>query len=102
MSAALACIQYNALMANVTYAHIAIVLLVAVLFFGNKLPEIGRLLAKSIRNFRQLMSGIEDEVAAAVSSPDRPATLPGPPPQLTQPGGKSAEHNGFAPEPPLS
>lgn len=43
-------------------SQIVILLLVGVILFGGRLPEVGRTLAKSLREFRNAWNGIEDEV----------------------------------------
>jgi sec-independent protein translocase protein TatA len=45
-----------------------IILLIAVLLFGKRLPEVGRSLGKGIIEFKKGVRGIEDEVEAASSS----------------------------------
>jgi len=50
-------------MPNVGWQEIIIVLFIALLVFGpRKLPEMGRSLGKSIREFRQATSGIREEL----------------------------------------
>jgi sec-independent protein translocase protein TatA len=53
-------------------SQIAILLLLGVVLFGNRLPEIGRSLAKAIREFQKGLNGIEDQISAAVM-PHAPA-----------------------------
>jgi sec-independent protein translocase protein TatA len=49
-----------------------IILVLAVLLFGKRLPEVGRSLGKGIVEFKKGINGIEDEVAQATySSPSR-------------------------------
>jgi sec-independent protein translocase protein TatA len=43
-------------------SHIIIVLIVGVLLFGKRLPEIGRSLGKGLQEFRRGFSGLEDDV----------------------------------------
>jgi sec-independent protein translocase protein TatA len=43
------------------------------LFFGKRLPEVGRSLGKGIVEFKKGLKGIEDEVETASSQPSRPA-----------------------------
>ena len=45
-----------------------IILLIAVLLFGKRLPEVGRSLGKGLIEFKKGVRGIEDEVEAASSS----------------------------------
>ena len=42
--------------------EIVIVVIVGVLLFGRKLPDMGRYLGKSITEFRKGMKGLEDDV----------------------------------------
>ena len=42
-----------------------IILVIAVLLFGKRLPEVGRSLGKGIVEFKKGISGIEDEVESA-------------------------------------
>jgi sec-independent protein translocase protein TatA len=76
-------------------SHIVLLALVALLLFGPKrLPEIGRSLGRGMREFRDSVSGQEDqnpgpeqpalEVSAAVAArpaaePENDAAAPGPP-----------------------
>lgn len=46
-----------------------IILVIAVLLFGKRLPEVGRSLGKSIVEFKKGINGLEEEIdAASVSS----------------------------------
>src|SRR4051812_31585374 len=46
-----------------------VVLVVGVLLFGKRLPEVGRSLGKGIVEFKKGMKGIEDELDSAVNAP---------------------------------
>jgi sec-independent protein translocase protein TatA len=46
-----------------------VVLIVAVLLFGKRLPEVGRSLGKGIVEFKKGIRGIEDELDSAVNTP---------------------------------
>lgn len=62
-----------------------VLLLLGVLLFGRKLPEIGRSLGKTVVEFKKGVKGLEDEVAT--DAPSRAAVEPEPvrPPQrITQ------------------
>ena len=48
--------------------ELLIVGVVAVLLFGNKLPQVARSLGKSVTDFKKGMSGIEEEFRSAGSS----------------------------------
>ncbi len=48
---------------NVGGTEILVILLVMFIFFGpKKLPEIGKILGKAIREFRGAMKGIQDDI----------------------------------------
>jgi len=61
--------------------EILLLLLLGVLLFGRKLPDIGRSLGKTVIEFKKGFAGMEDEINSAASS--RPAIEPEPvrPPQ---------------------
>jgi sec-independent protein translocase protein TatA len=46
-------------------SHIIIVLIVGVLLFGKRLPEIGRSLGKGLVEFKKGLKGLEDDVDVA-------------------------------------
>ena len=52
-----------------------IVLVVALLLFGRRLPEVMRNLGKGIVEFKRGVRGIEDEVNTAVSQPPQPSQV---------------------------
>jgi sec-independent protein translocase protein TatA len=56
---------------------IIILLIVGILLFGRRLPEVGKTLAKGIREFQNGMRGVEDEVTGSIRE-DRPVA-PEPP-----------------------
>lgn len=49
--------------------EIIIILFLALLIFGRRLPEVGRSLGKSLVEFKKGMKGIEDEVEKAGDPP---------------------------------
>jgi sec-independent protein translocase protein TatA len=67
---------------NLGAQEMIIVLIIGVLLFGRKLPEVGRYLGKGIVEFKKGIKGLEDEVEgsnpaaprqeAAVAEPPRP------------------------------
>ena len=72
--------------------EIIVILLVGLLLFGRRLPEVGRSLGKSIVEFKKGIRDVEDDVSVATRSappskplpgPDQPAALPTPPPDKT-------------------
>ena len=65
------------------FQEIALLLLLGVLLFGRKLPDIGRSLGKTVVEFKKGVSGLEDEFTAGASSASKQAIEPEPvrPPQ---------------------
>lgn len=59
---------------NIGPQELLLLLLLGILLFGRKLPEIGRSVGKSIVEFKKGMKGIEEEVSS--DSPSRPAIEP--------------------------
>lgn len=51
---------------NLGFGEIAVLLLLGVLLFGRKLPEVGRYLGKGIVEFKRGMSGIEEQIEGTV------------------------------------
>src|SRR5580765_7091113 len=45
--------------------HILVVLVIGLLLFGKRLPEVGRSLGKGIVEFKKGLKGVEDEVETA-------------------------------------
>jgi sec-independent protein translocase protein TatA len=65
-------------------SHIILVLIVGVLLFGKRLPEVGRSLGKSLMEFKKGFSGFEDEIKGTMSPQQQtPAQAP-PLPQIPQ------------------
>jgi sec-independent protein translocase protein TatA len=50
--------------------HILVVLVIGILLFGKRLPEIGRSLGKGIVEFKKGLNGLEDEVTASIRAPE--------------------------------
>lgn len=69
---------------NLGGGEIFVILLVVLLFFGSKrIPELAKGLGKGMREFKDAMSGIENEVRNASNDtpkPSAPATPAIPPP----------------------
>ena len=63
--------------------HLLVLLVICVLFFGNRIPEIARSLGKGIVEFKKGMHGLEDEnddwqhPKTLPKPPDKPQLLPG-------------------------
>lgn len=49
-----------------------VIIAVGLLLFGNKLPEVGRSLGRSIVEFKKGLKGVEDEVESASNAPLKP------------------------------
>ena len=66
-----------------------LLLLLGVLLFGRKLPDIGRSLGKTVIEFKKGVSGVEEEISNATSGASKPAIEPEPvrPPQRVTPSG---------------
>ncbi|MFO0809340.1 MAG: twin-arginine translocase TatA/TatE family subunit [Gemmataceae bacterium] len=58
-----------------------ILLVLGVLLFGKRLPEVGRSLGKGLMEFKKGIAGIEDEVHGAINRSDYDAPAPARPPQ---------------------
>lgn len=58
-----------AFIGGISPIQLTILLLLGLLIFGRKLPEVGRGLGRSIVEFRKGIQGIEDEVDAAAKKP---------------------------------
>jgi sec-independent protein translocase protein TatA len=58
---------------NLGGGEIFVILLVVLLFFGSKrIPELAKGLGKGMREFKDAMSGIENEVRNAATEPKKP------------------------------
>jgi sec-independent protein translocase protein TatA len=69
---------------NLGAQEMIILLIIGVLLFGRKLPEVGRYLGKGIVEFKKGIKGLEDELdtTATTPAPQQPAALEAPrPPQ---------------------
>jgi len=63
-----------------------ILLGIALLLFGKRLPEVGRSLGKGIVEFKKGLKGLEDDVDAPPAARSEPAAeLPRPPQRVTPP-----------------
>ncbi|OWK45493.1 twin-arginine translocase TatA/TatE family subunit [Fimbriiglobus ruber] len=63
--------------------EILLLLLLGVLLFGRKLPDIGRSLGKTVIEFKKGINGMEEELNSSTSNTSRPSIEPEPvrPPQ---------------------
>jgi sec-independent protein translocase protein TatA len=67
---------------NLGAQEMIILLIIGVLLFGRKLPEVGRYLGKGIVEFKKGIKGLEDEVeGTAAPRPEPPALEQPRPPQ---------------------
>ena len=70
--------QLTILFLNLGGGEIFVILLVVLLFFGSKrIPELAKGLGKGMREFKDAMSGIENEVRNAskeTTEPSKPST----------------------------
>ncbi len=57
---------------------LVIMVVVLILFGGEKLPVFARGLGKAIREFKKATAGIEEEFKRAMEEPPKPAIKPGP------------------------
>lgn len=66
--------------------HIIILLIIGILLFGKRLPEVGRSLGKGIVEFKKGLKGLEDDVSDSSSAPSdaRAQIEPPRPPQKVQ------------------
>jgi sec-independent protein translocase protein TatA len=61
---------------NLNPMELMVVLGVAVLLFGKRLPEVGRSLGRGIIEFKKGIRGVEEEFRSATDLAHRPATMP--------------------------
>jgi sec-independent protein translocase protein TatA len=54
------------------FPEMMVILVIGLLLFGKRLPEVGRSLGKGIVEFKKGLRGVEDEVDDASRRPDRP------------------------------
>jgi len=55
--------------------EIIVILVIALLVFGKRLPEVGKSLGKGIVEFKKGLHGVEDEIEAAGSQSDPPRQI---------------------------
>jgi len=79
-------------MPNIGFQEILLILVIALIVFGPKrLPEIGRTVGKSLREFRRASQDIRDELSLGLDDDAPAAPTPAPP---TAEAPKGAELNG--------
>ncbi|MDE2506252.1 MAG: twin-arginine translocase TatA/TatE family subunit [Planctomycetota bacterium] len=59
---------------NIGMPEMIVIMGIAILLFGNRLPEVGRMLGKGITEFRKGMSEITDDFHAAASGASTTST----------------------------
>lgn len=60
-----------AFIGNLSPWELMIILVIALLLFGKRLPEVGRSLGKGIVEFKKGLKGVEDEIEDASNEPPR-------------------------------
>jgi sec-independent protein translocase protein TatA len=81
-----------------------VLLVLGVLLFGRKLPEVGRYLGKGIVEFKKGIKGLEDEVDTPSVPRQEPASLepPRPPQRVATTAPKFEDAPGNVPPPPVT
>jgi sec-independent protein translocase protein TatA len=72
----------------ITGWQVILLLVIGIVLFGRRLPELGKSLGKSIVEFKKGMAGLEDEINAGSSAPKAdaaPTEAPRPPQRITTP-----------------
>jgi sec-independent protein translocase protein TatA len=83
--------------------EVIILLIIGVLLFGRKLPEVGRYLGKGIVEFKKGIKGLEDEAydtSASAPRPELPLEQPRPPQRITTTAPKFEDNAGNVTTPP--
>src|SRR4051812_44628638 len=79
---------------NLGGGEIFVIMLVVLLFFGSKrIPDLAKGLGKGMREFKDAMSGIENEVRNAASDTPAPAKKPEAPAQISTESPAQNEYN---------
>jgi TatA/E family protein of Tat protein translocase len=87
------------LFAVLSPSQIALIVVIGMFLFGNRLPEMGRVLARTIRAFKETMSGIEEEVVGAIHRAGDSCPAPQLPQRVSAPLPCPSERNGVAEAP---
>jgi sec-independent protein translocase protein TatA len=65
--------------------QIIVLLLLGILLFGKRLPEVGRPLAKTLRELQDAWGGIKDDVVGTVLQTEKIESKPRPAPRISGP-----------------
>ena len=88
---------------NLSPTSMVLLLILGVLLFGRKLPEIGKYLGKGIVEFKKGMRGMEDEIESGYSQPRQDPTAleaPRPPQRVATSAPKFEDNPGAIQTPP--
>jgi sec-independent protein translocase protein TatA len=77
--------------------EMVVLLLLGVLLFGRKLPDIGRSLGKTVTEFKKGWSGLEDEVSSSPSAKVALEPEPVRPPQRVTPSSSAPKFDDAMP-----
>lgn len=61
-----------------------VLVVIGIILFGKRLPEVGRSLGRTLAEFKSSLHGIEQEFSGMMSDTDRPAAPPAPPRRTPQ------------------
>jgi len=89
---------------NLGSTDLIVLLVIGVLLFGRKLPEVGRYLGKGIVEFKKGMKGLEDDIEGHASVRNEPQRLeaPRPPQRVATTAPKFEDSPGALTTPPKS
>lgn len=65
-----------AFLPNLGPTELMVIAFMSLLIFGNRLPSVMRSLGKSVTEFKKGVSGIEDDIDAAVTADTKKPTTP--------------------------
>lgn len=86
-------LSYDDFVGNLSASEIAVILVIGLLLFGAKLPQVGRSLGKALTEFKRGLKGVEEDFEKAQRDADleldeeerkKHAPPPGPPPALPE------------------
>ncbi len=61
---------------NIGNSELLIILVIALILFGSRLPDVARSLGKSVNQFKRGLKDVEDEMSAPDAPPAPPKSLP--------------------------